>query len=205
LGAGFGDMNANGVYQTNEIMGAGALAFNQLLYSQDASFHAAADVDGDGRITNLDLFELGDELSAGGASAAAAALYASFGPANWLMDLNVDGVIDLADVTTLVDDLVRTSRADFNLDRRVDGADYLIWQRGLVAAPGQFQTGDATLNGVVDATDLAEWQSDYGMVAPIAAAAAGTVPEPAAGALIGVAVAVAVARRRASSRHTMFT
>jgi alpha-amylase len=227
LGAGFGDMNGNGVYQTNEIMGAGALAFSQLLYSQDASFHAAADVDGDGRITNLDLFELGGHLTAGGASAAvmnsydqllvkrgdvnadgstngadAAALYANFGPANWLMDLNVDGVIDLADVTTLVDDLVRTSRADFNLDRRVDGGDFLIWQRGLGAALGRFHTGDATFNGVVDLTDLAEWQADYGMVAPVAAAAA--VPEPAAGLLLVVAAATAVARRRAISRQMTF-
>jgi alpha-amylase len=205
IGVGFGDMNGNGVLQTNEINGAGSLAFKTLLYSQGNAFHAAADVDGDGKITNLDLFELGDELTSGGASAAvmtsydqllvlrgnvnqdgatngadAATLFANFGPSNWLMDLNVDGVINVADVSTLVDDLVRTSRGDFNLDRRVDAADFLLWQRGLGSSSARFDLGDANLDGVVNGVDLATWRAAFGQTAPLAMGSIAAVPEPSA-------------------------
>ncbi|HYO23324.1 MAG TPA: dockerin type I domain-containing protein [Lacipirellulaceae bacterium] len=230
IGAGFGDMNGNGVYQTNEIMGSGALAFSQLLYGQDAVFHAAADVDGDGRITNLDLFALGDHLTAGGASAAvmssynqlllkrgdvngdgattaadAAALYANFGAATWLMDLNVDGTVNIGDVSTLITELVRTSPADFNLDGRVDGADFVAWQAGQ-GATGQFQQGDATLNGVIDGADLAVWRTQFGVLAPVSAYGAVLgVAEPSAASLAALgAIVLGVCngsrRRRAAVR-----
>ena len=62
---GFGDLNGNGVLSDERHHGRRRrLAFEQLLYSQNASFNAAADVDGDGLVTNLDLFELG--AAAGG-------------------------------------------------------------------------------------------------------------------------------------------
>jgi alpha-amylase len=218
IGIGFGDMNGNGVLQTNEINGSGSLAFKTLLYSQGNAFHAAADVDGDGAISNLDLFDLGDELVAGGASAAvltsydqllvqrgdvnqdgvtngadAATLVANFGPANWLMDLNVDGVVNLADVSTLVDDLVRTSRGDFNLDRRVDGADLLLWQRGLGASSTRFDLGDANLDGSVNGADLATWRVAFGTTAPVTLGSVSAVPEPSA---IAIAIFSAAAYRR---------
>jgi alpha-amylase len=218
IGIGFGDMNGNGVLQTNEINGSGSLAFKTLLYSQGNAFHAAADVDGDGAITNLDLFDLGDELIAGGASAAvltsydqllvqrgdvnqdgvtngadAAALVANFGPATWLMDLNVDGVVNVADVSTLVDDLVRTSRGDFNLDRRVDGADFLLWQRGLGAGSPRFDLGDANLDGSVTGADLATWRAAFGATAPLTEGSIAAVPEPSA---IAMALLGAGAYRR---------
>jgi glycosidase len=229
IGVGFGDMNGSGTVTTNEIMGSGALAFNQLLYSQGNAFHAAADVDGDGVITNLDLFQLGDELVANGASAAvmssydqllvkrgdvnedgvtdgadAAALYASIGATNnWLKDLNVDGAVSLADVQTLVSQLVRTSYADFNLDRRVDGADFLIWQRNQGAAGARFDQGDAGLNASIGADDLAIWQSAFGTTAPIAAAA---VPEPSAALLAQLSCILAAWRRyKKGAHHSPFT
>jgi hypothetical protein len=54
---------------------------------------------------------------------------------------------------------------DFDLDNDVDGADFLIWQRG-------------NLNP----TDYANWKMNFGMVNAVPAAA--SVPEPSAAALM---------------------
>lgn len=84
---------------------------------------------------------------------------------------------------------------DFNNDNVVDGADFLIWQRGF-GPTGTNLTGDANDNGVVDGADLAIWKSQFGG-APAAAVAA-AVPEPATLALGGLAVVLMgiVSRRR---------
>jgi hypothetical protein len=226
-GLGYGDMNGNGVITTNEIMGSGALAFNQLLYGQGNAFNAAADVDGDGKITNLDLIALGPALVAEGASAAVmnsydqllvkrgdltgdgvtnaadvAALYASFGATNnWLMDLNVDGTVNLADVQTLITQLARTSFADFNLDRRVDGTDFLLWQRNQGSSGARFDQGDASLNGIVDSSDFAIWRNNLGVAGPLTAASNVSVPEPTGRAALWTAVLAAVVQL-ASTRPT---
>ncbi|MBA4105331.1 MAG: hypothetical protein C0485_06200 [Pirellula sp.] len=84
---------------------------------------------------------------------------------------------------------------DFNGDNVVDGADFLIWQRGF-GPTGTNLTGDANGNGVVDGADLAIWKSQFGG-APAAVAAA-AVPEPATLALGGLAIVCMgmVSRRR---------
>jgi hypothetical protein len=203
VGAGFGDMNGNGVYAASDLLGASNGSFEQVLYSQNNLFNAAADVTGDGRVTNVDLFALGDELTAEGASAAAlnaydqllvkrgdvnldgvtngadvTALHASFGQTGWQADLSADGVVGLTDVSTLITELVRTSFGDFNLDRRVDGADFLTWQRNMGLAGARFDQGDADLNGVIDGADLAIFRNGFGAVGPLSSAAAtAAVPE----------------------------
>jgi CSLREA domain-containing protein len=49
---------------------------------------------------------------------------------------------------------------DFNLDRRVDGSDFLAWQRGLGrTGVVTIRHGDATADGDVDANDLAVWKA----------------------------------------------
>jgi alpha-amylase len=174
------------------------------------------------------LFELSDELAAEGAGAAAlnaydqllvkrgdvnldgvtnaadaAALHAGFGQTGWQADLNADGTVSIADVATLVSELVRTSFGDFNLDRRVDGADFLAWQRNAGLSGARFDQGDADLNGVIDSTDLAIWRTGYGATAPLGALAAATtaVPEPTLLAMTcGAAIAFgSVVRRRGLS------
>ena len=104
------------------------------------------------------------------------------------MDLNVDGSINKDDVITLVDNLLRTSRGDFNLDRRVDGADFLIWQRGL-GTTGHFELGDGNFDGAIGGADLALLRAGFGSVAPLATIAGGAVPEPAGPLLALVALA----------------
>jgi hypothetical protein len=66
--------------------------------------------------------------------------------------------------------------ADFDDDDDVDGADFLIWQRG-VGLPGDNSQGDADNNGTVNAADLAVWEDQFGQPVPLLASAS-TVPEP---------------------------
>ncbi|HMP05659.1 MAG TPA: hypothetical protein PJ982_04865, partial [Lacipirellulaceae bacterium] len=58
--------------------------------------------------------------------------------------------------------VLRGSTADFNVNGRVDGADFLIWQRNLGATAVNRLSGDATGNGQVTDEDLAVWTSAYG-------------------------------------------
>ena len=71
------------------------------------------------------------------------------------------------------------SNGDFDGNGIVDGADFLIWQRGygLTGQPDA-TTGDANDDGVVDDADLALWKSHFGGP-PAAVVAAAAVPEPA--------------------------
>lgn len=66
--------------------------------------------------------------------------------------------------------------ADFNGDNRVDGADFLVWQRGFSAPAASHADGDANGDGVVDGNDLLLWKSAM----TSGAAASMAIPEPAA-------------------------
>lgn len=63
---------------------------------------------------------------------------------------------------TLVDDSVGTP-GDFDYDADVDGADFLVWQRGESPSP-------------LSIVDLANWQDNFGTILPTGASLA--VPEP---------------------------
>ncbi len=67
--------------------------------------------------------------------------------------------------------------ADFNGDGTVDGADFLVWQRGF-GLSGQMDRsgGDANGDGVVNASDLTLWQSEFGVTA--LGSSSTVVPEP---------------------------
>jgi glycosidase len=215
LGLGFGDMNATNTYTTTDIRCSGACSNNSVedvLYSQNSKFRAAFDVNGDGLGDNRDLFALSDELvarragqtvlnsytdlllhrgdlNASNATDAAdiAALYGNFGNLSWLMDLNVDGAVNTTDVQTMVTQVFRTVAGDFNVDGRVDGADYVLWRNsGSVAGGALYTQGDADFDGDVDGVDLAAWRSQFGFVRQPLSPGAGSgtlaaaVPEPAA-------------------------
>jgi hypothetical protein len=70
---------------------------------------------------------------------------------------------------------------DFNNNGKVDGADFLLWQRNF-GQPG------------FDAASLAQWKANFG--AGAAEAAVGAVPEPATIGLIAMAGAALAASRR---------
>lgn len=90
--------------------------------------------------------------------------------------------------------------ADFNSDGVVDGADFLVWQRGSGISDGtaELADGDANNDGNVDAADLALWKSNHGVGAAVPTVAA--VPEPAAGFLGLVATLATLGVRRRTAR-----
>ena len=231
VGAGFGDTDADGTLETTDIEGLSNNSFERVLYSQNSQFRAPDDVNGDGLVTNTDLLALGAELIGAGASQAVldaydgvlvgrgdmdedgntdaadvAALYASFGGTGWLEDLNEDGTVSLLDVESLITDMVRTEFGDFDLDRDVDGNDFLIWQRHMgTTSGGRFDQGDANLDGAINAADLTIWRSSHGFqTAPITATmpAGSAVPEPSSVGLLLVGVA-GLGRLRRRRVHTL--
>jgi len=222
VGAGFGDLDGDNLIEVADLEGLFNDSFEDVLYSQNADFNAAADVDGDGDVDNLDLFALGPALVIAGVSQAVldaydnvllgrgdlnqdgftngddvAALYAAFGGSGWLEDLNADGSVDIDDVQTLISDIARTVNGDFDLDRDVDGADFLAWQLGAgTVAGGLYSQGDADLNGAINQVDLSIWEGVYGtqgLAAQVSAAAA--VPEPQTLLLVWCSLAVLAAGR----------
>jgi hypothetical protein len=88
--------------------------------------------------------------------------------------------------------VVPNDNADFNGDLVVDGADFLIWQRGFgLSAQVDNSTGDADGDGNVNDADLAIWSTQFGTtITP----AIGAVPEPAT-ALLAAAGLICLAVR----------
>jgi arylsulfatase A-like enzyme len=91
-----------------------------------------------------------------------------------------------------------SATGDFNGDGRVNGNDFLAWQRGLGRANPTVADGDANGDGHVDAADLAYWKGAFGNGGGATAAAQG-VPEPTALGLAAAALATAGIRRRRRS------
>jgi hypothetical protein len=112
----------------------------------------------------------------------------------------VDGEVDTGDVQTMISDLFRTAPGDFNVDGKVDAADYVVWRKSDGAATAMFTEGDGDLDGDVDDADFNLWRSNYGFVrqplSPNAGSGSGTaaVPEPSAAALLLVGLCVLVSR-----------
>jgi alpha-amylase len=203
-GRGFGDMNFSNSYVVGDIL-SNVGSVEDILYSQNNKYSSAFDVNGDGFGDNVDLYLLGDELVANGASQAVLDAYtglllkrgdlngsgatglvdfetllANFGPATWLFDLNVDGTVNALDAEAFVIELVRSVPGDFNVDGVVDASDYTVWRDRL----GQVENGlvaDGDFDGDVDNDDYLVWKSAFGFArAPLTAgaAAASAVPEP---------------------------
>jgi len=83
-----------------------------------------------------------------------------------------------------VSDVAKASPGDFDGDADVDGADFLVWQRGVgLTDTGSPANGDANADGNVDGADLTIWKSKF--AAPPTAVVGAAVPEPGA-ALLGV-------------------
>jgi hypothetical protein len=88
---------------------------------------------------------------------------------------------------------------DYDVDRDVDGNDFLLWQRTLGSAVSSRGGADGNANGTVDAGDLMVWRTHLGETVPVLAAQS-AVPEPMTAAL-ALAAASALARYRRASAH----
>ncbi|BBO35602.1 endonuclease [Lacipirellula parvula] len=109
-------------------------------------------------------------------------------------DENLPGAAALAPLTLSLTGMVAaaTQSADFNNDGMVDGADFLVWQRGFGGAGGATD-GDANGDGLINESDLMIWKGQAGA----ATAVATTVPEPQALVLaVFIAAAFAWPHRR---------
>jgi hypothetical protein len=97
----------------------------------------------------------------------------NIGPTNGQMQ---EMIIHSFSYTPLADPLIS---ADFDGDSDVDGADFLIWQRGLGVSGGAANNASGNADGDtdVDGDDLMVWTSLFG--AAIAISNAAPIPEPA--------------------------
>ncbi|MDZ4656619.1 MAG: hypothetical protein SH868_03470 [Bythopirellula sp.] len=111
------------------------------------------------------------------------------------------GAANQVDVNALVqgdngvrsEDLFFTDFGDADLDRDVDGRDFLAWQRGAGADSG-WALGDFNGDDIVNQLDLQTWQNKYGFVGALAAFS--SIPEPSTGLLlIGVTLLIPSRRR----------
>jgi hypothetical protein len=91
---------------------------------------------------------------------------------------------------------VAADNADFNGNGKVDGRDFLIWQRGF-GTGNSLATGDANDSGTVDGADLIVWQTQYGMGA-LSALTTSAVPEPSTAFMLPLMLSVILGLRRAS-------
>ena len=93
-----------------------------------------------------------------------------------LKDADADDSIQIAEIQFYGE--LAGLQGNFDQDNDVDGADFLVWQRGFgVTVGAEVSDGDANNDGKVDDTNLQLWQANYGIQSPLLAAAA-TVPEP---------------------------
>jgi hypothetical protein len=189
LGAGLGDLNSDGVINAADLADASG-AFEQVLYSRNSEFDPAGDINGDGRITNTDLFALGSIVAATDDSRTRQtyrdvlrrrgningefgtdgfdidALFDKFGqpstdPATaWFDDLDEDGVIGQGDVDVLVRLLLDTEYGDANLDGSISITDLQILATHFDGVGG-WEQGDFNGSGTVSITDLQILAANY--------------------------------------------
>jgi alpha-amylase len=186
LGLGLGDLNFNGLYSTGDVS-----QFETVLYSQNAQFNPAADLNADGRIDNRDLFLLRDRYlvanAPGSVTAEARAaelrrgnlngdgvtnaadidhLYRSFGSTAWLLDLDVDGAgAGPGDVDVLVRRIFLSEYGDANLDQRVNLTDFNILATHFGSTGAGWAMADFTGDGLVNLADFNRLAGNFGYAA----------------------------------------
>jgi len=131
-GAGFGDLNFDGIRDAGDITGT-SHGFERVLFSKNAEFNAAADVTGDGLVDTRDLLQL-EGLLTGTANAAAASALSGvkFRRANFVND----AVLNETDLGVLRASVAQSAGADtwtFDLD-----ADGVIGEGDVQMAQQQF-------------------------------------------------------------------
>ena len=98
IGAGLGDLNHDGHVDSADLANV-AGAFEQVLYSQNALFNPAADINGDGKINTYDLLALQSVLEADGVAQSVMDTY--FAMLDRRFDFNHDGAVNDLDYQLL--------------------------------------------------------------------------------------------------------
>ncbi len=181
-GAGLGDINFDGSFTTSDVANV-AGAFEEILYSENSQFNAAADINGDGLIDTFDLLGLESVYQDAGADAMTldllrvvknrrvdydfsggfasmddlAILETQFGSTEWKFDLDANGIVDQADSDFFVANFLFTpSLGDFNEDGIVNIADidFYSGNLGLTSADAGFDARlDFDSDGVIGLED----------------------------------------------------
>lgn len=88
-------------------------------------------------------------------------------------------------ILAIFEETTMVSLPDFDTDTDVDGADFLIWQRGSGSGT-TFAEGDANGDQLVDGSDLSIWQGGFGSFGGAGTPQIAAVPEPSTGLLLFV-------------------
>jgi hypothetical protein len=182
--------NASGTLRM-ELAGTTAAQHDKIAITGGLSAGGILDVDFLGGYTPAagDSFDLFDFTSASGAfTLALPALPVGL---NWnSSNLLTTGVLSVSSALG--------PNADFNGDNLVDGADFVLWQRGLgMSGQATNANGDADRNGTINAADLAIIRSQFG-TNPNTAPVSSAVPEPSTAILLVVGCALIARRGRAA-------
>lgn len=103
------------------------------------------------------------------------------------------------DVLVSAESVAPEPDADFDGNTRVDGVDFLAWQKGFgLTADALPAQGDADGNGAVNGVDYDFWKAQFGDASVMAVAA--SIPEPTGAVLAILASAAVASRRRGSNR-----
>ncbi len=73
-------------------------------------------------------------------------------------DMNGDAAVNVADVQYWISDVYETLPGDANLDRIVDGTDFILWNQNKFQAE-RWCGGDFNLDGTVDGADFIIWNA----------------------------------------------
>lgn len=181
-GAGLGDINFDGSFTIADVANVSG-AFEEILFSENTQFNAAADINGDGLIDTFDLLALEDVYINAGADVATldllrivkhrrvdydfsgglpdmndlAILESQFGSTEWSFDLDANGIVNQDDSDFFVEHfLVTLSPCDFNEDGvvNVEDIDFYSGKIGLAAGdPGFDVRLDLDNNGTIELDD----------------------------------------------------
>jgi T5SS/PEP-CTERM-associated repeat protein len=93
-----------------------------------------------------------------------------------------------------------TIAGDFNVDGKVDAADYTVWRKSTGLNVTRFTSADADGSGLIDNADYTIWRSHFGLATGAGSAsgafAATTVPEPSSLALLSLLTCAMLVQRR---------
>jgi hypothetical protein len=179
-GAGLGDLNYNGQFDIADVYD-----FESVLYSQGTQFNPAADIVGDGSISDKDLFLLPSVYPNGSPEQALAqqlivqrgdlngdgvtngadinTLISHYGSTAWLYDLDANGQpANAQDLLTLVRVIMKESPGDALLDGRVNLTDLQIVAANWGRTDATWQQGNFTGTGPVGVADLEIVAENYG-------------------------------------------
>jgi hypothetical protein len=125
------------------------------------------DLNGDGQVDVRDLTVMTDALHNGQSQA--------------LLDRDLSGAIDQADVIAYLRDNFGSKLGDANLDGVVDGSDFNLWnQHKFESCGANWSSGDFTGDGVVDVSDFNVWNANRFTASEAAQPAAARQPKAAA-------------------------